>query len=286
VTEIPEHLLKRSRERRSALGLGGDSGSAEAAPAASSAPATTASATPAPTASATPAGRSSAPAPAAAPPVKPDSFVVQAYKRRKKIPFWAMLALSLLPVWAFMYARAVTTQAVEATGPLAAGDEQYPTCASCHGGEGGGGTGYPFSNGEVMKTFPHIEDMIRYVYYGTELYNAAGVEVYGNPDREGGAHITGARAVMPNQGSGTGGALTDYELVGVVCHERYALGGADPTDEAYAEEYETWCSEESEIFADLEGGGDLRDVETRFPDAGIIPIGFEPVPGSPPSAGE
>jgi mono/diheme cytochrome c family protein len=282
VTEIPEHLLKRSRERRSALGLGGDGGGAtESAPAASATPATTSSATPAAAAPSAPAGRAAAPSPAAPPPPKPDSPVVAAYKRRKKIPAWAMLALSLLPIWAFMYARAVTTQAVEATGPLATGEEAYGTCASCHGGDGGGGVGYAFAGGEVLKTFPHIEDMLRYVYYGTEQYNLAGVEIYGDPNRDGGPHLTGARAVMPNQGAATGGALTDYEVLGVVCHERYTLGGADPGGE-YAEEYETWCSEESEIFADLEAGGDIRTLEERFPD--IIPIGMAPVPGSP--AGE
>ena len=283
MTEIPEHLLKRSRERRSALGLGGEGGSGDVAPAPSATPATTASAAPATTTSAAPAGRAAAAAPAVPPPPRPDSFVVSAYKRRKKIPFWAMLALSLLPIWAFMYARAVTTQVVEAAGPLGLGETAYGGCASCHGGDGGGGVGYPFTNGEVLRTFPHIEDQIRYVYYGTEQYNAAGIEIYGDPNREGGPHITGARNVMPNQGSQAGGGLSDAELLAVVCHERYTLGGADPAGD-YLAEYEQWCAEGSEIFADLEGGGDIRDLETRF--EGIIPIGMAPVEGSAPAAGE
>ena len=108
----------------------------------------------------------------------------------------------------------------------------------------------PFSGGSVLETFPHIEDQIRYVYYGTEGYNAADVEIYGNPDREGGPHVTGNLGVMP----AFGGQLTQYEIVAVVCHERYTLGGADPTSEEYAEEYETWCSEESPVFAELEAG--------------------------------
>ena len=49
-----------------------------------------------------------APAPPAAPPVKPDPPYVAAAKRRKKIPFWAMATLSLMPVWAFIYVRALT----------------------------------------------------------------------------------------------------------------------------------------------------------------------------------
>ena len=140
-----------------------------------------------------------------------------------------------------MYVRAVTEPPEVVEGPLGIGTEIYSSCASCHGAAGGGGVGYPFSGGEVLKTFPHIEDQIRYVYYGTEGYNAADVEIYGNPDREGGPHVTGNRGVMP----AFGGQLTQYEIVAVVCHERYDLGGADPTSEEYAEEYETWCSEES-----------------------------------------
>jgi hypothetical protein len=276
VTEIPEHLLKRSRERRAALS--GDS--SESAPAATPAtPATPATAAPATTGAAAPAARATAASPAVPPPPKPDSFVVAAYKRRRRIPYWAMLALSLLPVWAFMYARAVTTQAREAAGPLGVGAEIYTAsgCSGCHGADGGGGVGYKFSDGEVLKTFPNIEDQLRWVYHATDAYNLAGVEIAGDPNREGGPHIVGAGGAM----GGFGGVITDYELLGVVCHERYTLGGADPGGD-YAEEFEQWCSEESEIFADLEGGGDIRTLAERVDD--IIPIGNEPVPGSP--AGE
>ena len=273
MTEIPEHLLKRSRDRRSALGLGGDDadGGGDAtdnkpAPAKSAAPAAAA-------APAAPAGRAAAPAPAAPPPPKPDTPVVAAYKKRRRVPFWAMAALGVLPVWAFLYARALTEAPEEATGPIGLGAEIYSNCQSCHPG-GNEGAGYAFVGGEVLATFPNIEDQLRYVYYGTEEYNLAGVEIYGNPDREGGPHITGARGVMP----GFGGSLTEYELLSVVCHERYTLGGADPAGE-YAEEYETWCSEESPAFADLEGGGMLADLDQRI--EGIMPIGSEPVPGSP-----
>ena len=278
MTEIPEHLLKRSRERRSALGLGGDdagSDSGDAAPA-SSAPAKVESAAPA--APAAPAGRAAAAAPAAPSPPKPDIPVVAAYKRRKKIPFWAMAALSIMPVWALMYARAVTEQPEEAAGPLGMGAEVYGSCAGCHGAGGGGGAGYAFTGGEVMETFPHIEDQLRYVYFGTPGYNLAGVEIYGNPDRAGGARVAGAFGVMPSQGQEAGGALTDYEILAVVCHERYALGGADPTGE-FAEEFETWCSEDSEIFVALEGGSSLAMVHEEF--ESIMPIGDTPVPGSP-----
>ena len=48
----------------------------------------------------------------------------------------------------------------------------------------------------------------------------------------------------------------------MVCHERYALGGADPTSDEWAEEYEELCSEESPVFAALEAGEfTLTDAE-------------------------
>lgn len=194
-----------------------------------------------------------------------------------------MATLSLMPLWGFMYVRAVTEPPEVVEGPLGMGGEVYGSCASCHGAAGGGGVGYPFAGGEVLKTFPHIEDQIRYVYYGTEGYNAADIEIYGNPDREGGPHVTGNRGVMP----AFGGQLTQYEIVAVVCHERYSLGGADPTSEEYAEEYETWCSAESPVFAELEAGAyDFTSPETPALDGTmILPVGPAPIAGSPASAG-
>jgi hypothetical protein len=59
---------------------------------------------------------------------------------------------------------------------------------------------------------------------------------------------------MPAQGADAGGGLTDYEILSVVCHERYTIGGADPASEEWAGEYETWCSPESPIFLALESG--------------------------------
>jgi mono/diheme cytochrome c family protein len=284
VTEIPEHLLKRSRERRSAIGQGGDAADAAAAPATTPATTTPATTTPAaaPAASGPPA-RTPAPAPAAPPPPKPDPVYVQAAKQRRKIPFWAMATLSLMPLWGFMYVRAVTEPPEVVEGPLGIGAELYSSCASCHGAAGGGGVGYAFSGGAVLETFPHIEDQIRYVYYGTEGYNAAGVDIYGNPEREGGPHLTGGMGVMP----AFGGQLTQYEIVSVVCHERYSLGGADPTSEQWAEEYETWCSEESPVFAQLQAGTyDYTSADApEMGGAEIMPIGPEAIAGSPASAG-
>ena len=99
MTEIPEHLLKRSRERRAALG--GES--AEGAPAESesaAAPAPVAAATPARAAAAAPPAAAEPPAP---PPPKPDPPYIQAAKRRRRIPYWAMPVLAALPLWGYVY---------------------------------------------------------------------------------------------------------------------------------------------------------------------------------------
>ncbi len=283
MTEIPEHLLKRSRERRSAIGQGDDAATSDSAP--SSSPATTASSAPATTAAAAPpaatgpAPRTAAPAPAAPPPPAPEPVYVQAAKQRKKIPFWAMATLSLMPLWAFMYVRAVTQPPEVVEGPLGIGAEVYSNCASCHGAAGGGGVGYPFEGQSVLQTFPHIEDQIRYVYYGTEGFNAAGVEIYGNPDRPGGPHITGGRGVMPAFAS----QLTQYEIIAVVCHERYTLGGADPTSEEWAAEFEAWCSPGAPVYDAVETGEyDYTSPEAEpIGDVEIIPVGPDAVAGSP-----
>jgi mono/diheme cytochrome c family protein len=283
VTEIPEHLLKRSRERRAAVGKGDDAGSSDAP--ASTTPATTKSAATAPATTASgPPARTAAPVPDVPKPPKPDPAYVVAAKQRRKVPWWAMATLGLMPVWGIMYVRALTEAPEVVEGPMGLGAEVYGSCAGCHGANGGGGVGYQFSGGEVLETYPNIEDQLRFTYWGTGEYNLAGINVPGNPEREGGAHITGALGVMPQQGAMAGGGLTDYEILGVVCHERYTLAGADPTEGPFAEEYARWCSEESPIFAALEAGeismtsddvvtvidaeGEALDVEFK----GSIPI--------------
>ncbi len=298
MTEIPEHLLKRSRERRAAIGQGDDAGDAAPAtdePPAAGVPATTAS-TPsaepatAPAASGPPPRGGLPEAPAPAPP-EPDPPYVVAAKTRRKTPFWAMAALGLLPVWGFIYVRALTESPEVSAGPVGHGEEVYSNCASCHGAGGDGGVGYPFTGAEVLDTFPQIEDQVRYVTFGTEGYNAAGIEIYGNPEREGGVHTTGAQGVMP----AFGGQLPPSDIVAVVCYERYTLGGADPTSEEYADEYEAWCSDEAPVFQAIED--EEYDVSTDSPETfalpnggsiTIIPIGSAPTNGLPPAvpAGE
>ena len=262
MTEIPEHLLKRSKDRQ-------QSGATPP----TDAVATTSAAAPAPVEKAVA---------QVAPPALPDPSYVAAAKSRKKIPFWAMATLSLLPLWAFMYVAALKPQEKVVEGPLAVGAAVYGSCAGCHGAEGqGGSAARELYRGEVMKTFPKIEDMLNFVYTGSQAYATAGLKVYGDPDRAGGAHapLSYNKNPMPMQGEKAGGALTEAEILGVVCHERYAISGADPKDEKWAAEYEMWCSPESEIFLALEKG--TSSFETIDKDFSMLTeppahVGIEP----------
>lgn len=268
MTEIPEHLLKRSKTAKAKADGAEAPTDAPAAP--SSAPATTDAAAPAV------AAKAAAPAVPAAPVAKPDIPVVAAYKARRKIPVWAMLALSILPVWAFMYVLAMQPVTAKATGPLGDGAVAYSAnCSGCHGGGGEGvGSAYGFVNGSVMKTFPHIEDQVRWVVLGTKTYLDAGVSVYGNPEREGGAHVTGASG---GQMPGWKGNLTDAEILAAVCHERYDLGGGDQANAEYA----LWCAPDSVVYAALESGeATLDNVHTVIAGKGIMEVGSTPIAGS------
>jgi mono/diheme cytochrome c family protein len=266
VTEIPEHLLKRSQAARSKAGGDGD----VAAPSAAT-PAKVEQAAPVAKAAAVPA------VPAAPPPPEPDLPVVTAYKQRKKIPMWAMATLSLLPIWLFMYVRSVTPTEEVVEGPIGLGAEIYASaCASCHGGNGEGGAGRVLNAGEFWATFPRIEDSLNWIYFGTEGYEAAGVSGYGDPNREGGQHATRSYngGAMPAQG----GNLTDYEILAATCYIRYSINEVDTTGDLAAE-YDKWCSEASPEFEELEAGALTL---TGIPDVGDAPR--EPLEDQTPGA--
>jgi mono/diheme cytochrome c family protein len=247
VGEVPEYLLQRSRDRRAAL-----SGQAPAGAPSAPARVETASGAPAPV----------VPAAMAPPPPPPDPAYVVAAKTRRKIPFWAMATLSMLPLWAFLYLIAVRPSEKQPEGPLAVGAVAYGACASCHGANGSGGAGRALWQGEVLKTFPEIEDMLNFVYTGSQPFVSAGLAVYGDPARAGGAHapLSYNGNAMPAQGEKWGGGLSYAEILGVVCHERYVVGGADPKSPEWTAEYETWCAPESEIFKGLESGAASFDT--------------------------
>ena len=197
VTEIPEHLLKRSRERRSAIGLGGDDGGEAPADATPQPrrprrrrPPATPRRRPPPAARRPPAG--------CRPPAASRRQARPAVRRRgqgtAEDPVLGDGHAQPHAVWAFMYVRARSPSPEVVAGPLGVGAEVYASCASCHGADGGGGVGRPFTDGEVLQTFPHIEDQLRFVYYGTESYNAAGVDDLRQPRPRRRPHVTGSSA--------------------------------------------------------------------------------------------
>ena len=269
MTEIPEHLLKRSQQHRDASG-GSETTAAPTDPA--SAPSAQ------PVASTAAAIEPSAPI---TPPPPQDPKYVVAAKSRKKIPFWAMAALSLLPLWAFVYVLALRPHEKTIEGPLAVGAGLFGSCAGCHGADGQGGAGRVLYQGEVLKTFPKIEDMLNFVYTGSQAYVTEGLAIYGNPDRDGGAHapLSYNGNPMPQQGEKAGGGLTETEILAVVCHERYVIGGADPKSPEWSTEFDRWCAPTSEIYAALAAGttnfDDLAQTFQGFADPPVA-IGTTP----------
>jgi mono/diheme cytochrome c family protein len=214
VTEVPDYLLERSRQRRAALGLpgggapAGDGGSAPAAaPAASSGVATAeaAPATPEPASAATATSVVTEPEPAP----QLDSGP------RSGIPWWMMPVLLVLPFWAMVYMGAFAEPAAEG-GPRT-GPQIYASagCGSCHGPAGGGGVGPRLSGGETKLTFPNVEDMIKWVAEGSAPSRG---QSYGDPNRPGGPRPP-ASGGMP----AFAGQLSPEEITTVVEYVREQL---------------------------------------------------------------
>lgn len=211
MTEIPEHLLQRSRARRAALGLGGDAGDAPAATPATTAP-TAAAAT---EAAAPAAAAAAAPTPAPAKP-KPIPPYVAAATQRKKIPFWVIPVLAALPIWALMYALTLDKPAPKMAGPLSEGATTYGSCAGCHGPTGGGIGSFPkLSGGAVVEEFPNPADHLYWVMEGTAGFKTLGIATFGKSQKP-----VGGAGNMPGWQS-----LTAQQLIGVVRHERETLSG-------------------------------------------------------------
>ncbi|HZQ26722.1 MAG TPA: c-type cytochrome, partial [Acidimicrobiales bacterium] len=188
MTEIPEHLLRRSRERRTALGgaEGGDGeGSAEAAPAA---PAAAASAAPAVVeSSAAPTAPAEATAPAVVDEAPSPTYLTEQAVRRSRIPIWAAPVLVLLPFWAILYAGAFGDRGKPAqVDPLVLGQQIYTSkgCSGCHGAAGEGGVGPALKDGDAKITFPNVDDHITWVKEGSQSKPKG--TPYGDPNRPGG----------------------------------------------------------------------------------------------------
>jgi mono/diheme cytochrome c family protein len=231
LTEIPEHLLKRSRERRSAMGLsGGDEGAADAA---APVPASDETAAEGTAVEAAPAAAAAVVDPEAPKPPEPLPPYIEAYHRRRRIPFWAMPVLAALPLWAYVFQGTLEPPPAGESDPLVLGQKLFTAnCASCHGAKGGGGVGPSFQNGAVIATWPDFNDHLEWVHLGDAGWPG---DTYGAQDKPKGSG-------MPS----FAGKLSDEEIALIVRYEREELAGGDPEPDLVT------LSEEA---AKTEGGG-------------------------------
>jgi mono/diheme cytochrome c family protein len=212
VTEIPEHLLKRSKERRAAIG--GEEAPASDAPSATEA-VEAAPAAPAPAA----APVAATPEPIAVPePVRPE---VAAAMGRKKIPYWALPVLAALPLWAYVYQATLEPAPTGELTPVQEGGEIYKSsaCSGCHGAGGAGSASVPALTG-VLETWPDFRDHMMWVRLGS-----VGWEEYSD--------TYGATAKPVAGGMPAHAALEDEELALVVLYERVEFGGLEEDSEDY-----------------------------------------------------
>lgn len=249
MSEIPEHLLKRSRSAKAGK-TGGDAGESDAAPAATS------SSAPAPAAGSAPAAAAAVPAnlpnldPEPAP-AKPEPHYVVASKARRRVPVWALPIVAALPVWAIAYPG--TMQEPPKEDPLITESTLFYSeagCAGCHGASGGGGTGYAFANGAVLETFPNPIDQMVHVARGSAAIQG---EEYGAVRKDGARHVAGAKGSgqMPAQEK----LLTQIKLEMIVFHER-ELAGEEQTSPEYIE----WMDNMRERFE----AGEATPIDLEF----------------------
>lgn len=221
MTEVPEHLLQRSLERRAALG--GES----APPAAPSGGGGSGSASEPSSAVAVPAAAAAPAVVEAAPPPPPPPYV-QAALDRKKMPRWMAPVGAAALLWAFVYAGVLFQPATTITDPVVLqGQQIFATqCSGCHGAGGEGGVGRPLA-GQALLTFPKIQDHIKWVTFGSPAKGTP----YGDPNRPGGQHISQDKySAMPPFGK----SLTADQILAVVRYEREVLNNADPASDQSA----------------------------------------------------
>ncbi len=239
MAEVPEYLIERSRQRRVALGVLEDDGSGApvpGGPAPAGGAAVAAGPSPAEMIAAAKQAALAEPEPA----IAPDPEWVIAARTRHRIPVWVLPVLFCLPLWGFVYWK-LTEPPPE---PITAINEGATTfavrCASCHGGDGSGSdgslVGRPLHNGEVLATFPSLDDsFIEWIALGSEGIGIG--QIYGDPNRPGGPHVSGETGSnMPAFGE----VLSPHQLYSVARYVREVIGGEDLSDEVEAERYAEW----------------------------------------------
>lgn len=195
---------------------------------------------------------------------------MKASNERARIPVWAMPIVAALPLWGLVYAGTLNPP-VQEREAYAEGRELYEEhCASCHGAEGGGGTGYAFSGGAVVQTFPNRYEQILHIARGSAAITN---QAYGNPGSAD-ARVAGERGIMPAFGPDGTTELSLLELELITLHERHEFGGeayGDPengeADEAYIDHLEELIEEGVEEEIDLAELQRLADeAQTVVPD--------------------
>ncbi|MEL7158997.1 MAG: hypothetical protein AAFN30_20720 [Actinomycetota bacterium] len=222
MTEIPEHLLKRSKAAKSAKSGDGGDDDAPTASSGDAAPVAAAAAAPAIPTEALP-NLDPEPEPPA-----PEPVYVTASKARTRIPVWALPMVVAIPVWAYSFAGTMQQPEVEDV-LFVEGEIFYAEsgCSGCHGANGGGGSGYALSDGSVLETFPEPIDMMVHVARGSAAIIG---EEYGG-ERSDGRRVAGSLGQMPAQEEALD--LTKLEIV--VWHERAVLSGEDTGTPGYEE---------------------------------------------------
>ncbi|MDG2112038.1 MAG: c-type cytochrome [Actinomycetota bacterium] len=252
MTEVPDFLLERSRARRVALGLLDDDGAGASGGGSAGGGAATATASGPTTADLVAAAKAAAKL-ETEPEPEADPVWVEAANARNKIPYWVMPIIFFLPLWAFVYVKLTEPPPPNITALTEGATTYAAQCASCHQGDGsgtdGGGIGRPLYNGEVLATFPALdESMITWLETGT-----AGIgngNPYGDPGRAGGAQIAGELgAAMPAFGE----SLSEHQIYSVARYIRESLSGEELSEAEIAERDAEWIALGG--GADTGGGG-------------------------------
>jgi hypothetical protein len=114
--------------------------------------------------------------------------------------------------------------------------EAAPTCQSCHGADGGGGTGPAFAGGAIIETFPSCSEHIQWVALGTNRWRDEVGDTYGAQAKS----VGGGGVMQSYEDAG----LTAEEIAAVVLFERVTFGGLDA------------AAAEADCFGNAEGGAE------------------------------
>lgn len=252
MTEIPEHLLARSKSARARMtGIGG----ADEVGAAS-VPATTTSTD---AATKAPAAAPVVSAPPASPPPPPKVPMVEAAERRTKIPVWAMPVLLLMPLWMVVYMATNDVPSPKKAGPLTLGGQVYAAnCAGCHGAAGAGSGAFPALNDGVLpRDFPDPGDQVRWVLLGSQGYRDEGKTTYSASNKP----IKGGMPAFES--------LEPAELLDAIRYEREKLSG---------EEFDATLWEEA--VTKLEGDANPKVAEKAAEFAAVLESWATAAPGT------